>query len=517
MTWKPELEELEERKKLAAQLGGKENIDKHHSRGKLTVRERIDALADPDSFEEIGALTGRATYEGSKIKSYTPSNTVMGRCDINGRPAMVTGGDFTIRGGAADAAVAGKGFHAEKKALDFRMPLIRLLDATGGSVKTFEQMGHTYIPDNPGGYTAMQLLQTVPVVSAVMGSVAGLPAVQACLAHFNLMIKKTSQIFVAGPPVVKAALGIDIHKEELGSPRIQAHQNGVINNVAKNEEDAFDIIKKFLSYMPKNVWELPPRIEPTDDPNRRDEELLSIIPREARKTYDPYEILDLVLDKDSLFEIAPYYGRSRITALARLDGYPVGAMINNPKVFGGSMDVAAGSKLIRFIQLCDLFHLPVVYLADEPGFMVGLSSEKQGIVRAGAKAMCAMMASRMPWLTVITRQLFGVAGGLHVRHTGMFKRYAWPSATWGSMHIKGGVMAAYRREIESSEDPDAKRQEIESRLDALASPFKSAETFSVEDIMDPRDTRPMACKFVREAQEILKTQLGPGQGIPYWP
>lgn len=517
MVWQPELDELKHRRHLAEQMGGTEGVARQHAHGKLTVRERITALADPGSFQEIGGLTGNATYEGDKLVAFIPANSVVGVCALNGRKVVVSGGDFTVRGGAADAAVGRKTGYAQELALDWRLPYIRLLDATGGSVRTFEQMGRTYIPDNPGTSVASRLLCVAPVVSAVMGSVAGLPAVEACLAHFSLMVKGTSQVFAGGPPVVKAALGYDITKEELGDERVQVYQGGVIDNLAENEEEAFSIIRRFLSYMPDNVWEMPPRLKPTDDPDRRDKQLLSIVPREGNKPYNPYEILNHVLDHDSLFEIAPFYGRSRITALARVNGYSVGVMINNPMYLGGSMDVTAGDKVIRFLQLCDTFHLPMVYFADEPGFMVGLEAQKQGIVRAGARVVCATCEAKMPWLTFVIRQLYGVAGGCHYRPGGMFRRYAWPSVNWGSMHIEGGAMAAYRREIEAAPDPEAKREEIERRLKAIASPFRTAEAFNIEDIIDPRDTRPLLCDFIELAQGVLRTQLGPSAGPSYRP
>ncbi len=518
MVWQPEIDELKYRQHLAEQMGGEEGIARQHARGKLTVRERIAALADPGSFQEIGGLAGSATYDGDKLVAFRPANSVIGLCTLNGRKVVISGGDFTVRGGAADAAVGNKAGHAQKLALDWRLPYIRLLDATGGSVRTFEQIGRTYIPDaNPYSAVAGQLLCIAPVVSAAMGSVAGLPAVEACLAHFNLMVKGTSQVFPGGPPVVKAALGYDITKEELGDERTQVYQGGVIDNVAENEEEAFNMVRRFLSYMPDNIWQVPPRVEPTDDPSRRDEELLSIVPRQRNRLYNPYHILKHVLDHDSLFEIVPFYGRARITALARVNGYPVGVMINNPMHLGGSMDVAAGQKVIRFLQLCDTFHLPMVYFADEPGFMVGLEVQKQGIVRAGAKIVLATCASKMPWITFIIRQLYGVAGQCHNRPGGMYKRCAWPSGNWGSMHIEGGAMAAYRREIEAAPDPEAKREEIERRLQALASPFRTAEAFNIEDIIDPRDTRPLLCDFIEVAQGVLRTQLGPSAGPSYQP
>ena len=219
-------------------------------------------------------------------------------------------------------------------ALDWRLPYVRLLDATGGSVRTFERIGRTYIPTNPTTPGVQDLLCRVPVVAAVLGSVAGLPAVDSCLAHFNVMVRGTSQVFPGGPPVVKAALGIDITKEDLGDERSQVYESGAIDNLAETEEQAFDMVKRFLAYLPDNVWRMPPRLDTGDDPNRRDETLMDAIPREKRRIYDAYRILDAVLDKDSFFEITPFYGRSRIVGLARVDGYPVGVMINNPKRLG---------------------------------------------------------------------------------------------------------------------------------------------------------------------------------------
>jgi acetyl-CoA carboxylase carboxyltransferase component len=518
MSWEKEVEELERRRRLAAEMGGPEGIERQRKRGKLTVRERIDALADADTFQEIGGLAGSATYDGEELTSFRPANMVIGTCKVDGRRVVVSGGDFTVRGGAADASVGNKHGFANQLPLKWRLPYVRLLDATGGSVRTFEQIGRTYIPTNPGTYTIEELLCTAPVVSLVLGSVAGLPAVEVCLSHFSVMVKGISHLFPGGPPVVKAALGVDISKEELGDERTQIYEGGVVDNLARTEEEAFEMARKFLSYLPQNVWEMPPRTEPTDDPERRDEELVSVIPRERRRGYDARAILRHVLDHDSIFEISPRYGRSRITALARVNGYPVGVMINDPMFLGGSMDVAAGTKAIRFIQLCNTFHLPMVCFADEPGFMVGLEAQRQGIVRAGAKIVCATQQSRMPWITFVIRQLYGVAGQCYDRAMrGMFKRVAWPSANWGSMHIEGGASAAYRREIDAAEDPETKREEIERRLKAVASPFRTAEAFNIEDIIDPREARPVLCDFIEMAQAELKTQLGPTPGPSYQP
>ncbi|MEJ2133325.1 MAG: carboxyl transferase domain-containing protein [Gammaproteobacteria bacterium] len=303
--------------------------------------------------------------------------------------------------------------------------------------------------------------------------------------------------------------------EQLGGDHIHTRQSGVVDNLAKTEDDAFAQIRAFLSYLPPNVYEMAPRAACDDDPARRDEALLSLVPRDRRKVYDGHAILGHVLDEDSFFEIGALHGRARITGLGRVNGYPIGVLANNPKHRGGSTDVAAGNKVIRLLQLCDLFHLPVVTFADEPGFMVGIESEKQGIERAGARLVCVTCATRMPWITFVVGKLYGVAGQCHHRPTGIFRRYCWPSGNWGSMHIAGGTSAAYRREIDNAPDPEAKRAEIEARLNAIASPFRTAEATG-QDIIDPRDTRRLLCEFVEEVQGVLETQLGPPT-LPYLP
>jgi acetyl-CoA carboxylase carboxyltransferase component len=517
MSWQSDVDELNRRAEMARQMGGPEAVAFHKGRGKLTVRERLELLADPGTFEETGVLAGRPTWEEDQLSSLTPANSVSGVLKIDGRKVVVHAGDFTIRGGAADGGIADKSGWAVKRAFTSRLPFIRLLDATGGSVRTNEAMGRTYLPANDRVLDA-ELLQMVPCVSAVMGSVAGLPAVQAAMCHFNVMAKGTSQLFVAGPPVVKAGLGIEITKEELGNEDIQVRTSGVVANLAENEADALAQIRRFLSYLPSSVWDMPPRIAPTDDPNRLEDGLISAIPRQTNRVYDPRKILEMVLDQGSFFEIQPEFARSRITGLARVDGYPVGVMINNPRFLGGSMDKAAGEKTARLMQLCDTFHLPLVYFCDEPGFMIGPEEEKKGIVRAGARIVSLLSLSKMPYMCFLIRQSYGVAGGLHFRGgNAMYRRYAWPSGHWGSMHVEGGVTAAYRREIDAAPDPEAKRMEIEARLNALRSPFRTAHAFAVEDIIDPRDTRPLLVDFVQDAQRNIPELLGQTSRIAYLP
>lgn len=515
MSWNEELEELNRRRTLAAAMGGEAGIAKQRERGKLTVWERIGSLVDEGSFRQFMGLIGGAEYENDELKAFTPRPAVEGFARLNGRKTVVSGSDFTVRGGSGGTGGGlGMELAANQRALEWRVPYVRLLDAAGGSVRSFEEIGRTYLPDgNIWSAVDAQLINRVPVVSALLGSVAGLPAINACMAHFNVMVKDISHLFPGGPPVVKAALGYDISKEALGGDHIHTRKTGVIDNLAATEEEAFEMVRRFLSYLPQNVWEMAPRVEPADPLERDISHLRNVMPKDPRKTYKALDIVQSVLDADSFFEISPRYGRARITGLGRINGYPVGVMANNPRVNGGSTDVAAGNKVIRLLQLCEVFHLPIVSFADEPGFMVGLESEMQGIERAGARLVQQTCESRMPWLTIVTGRLYGVAGQCHHRPSGMFRRYAWPSARWGSMHIAGGASAAYRREIEAAPDPAAKQAEIEARLNALASPFRTAEATG-QDIIDPADTRMLAAEFVEEAQSILASQLGPPT-LPY--
>jgi acetyl-CoA carboxylase carboxyltransferase component len=323
------------------------------------------------------------------------------------------------------------------------------------------------------------------------------------------MVKGTSQLFVAGPPVVERGVGQKVSKEELGGPHIHARGSGAVDNEVDSEEEAFAAIRRFLSYLPSNVWQVPPRSQSQDDPDRREEELISIIPRDRRQSYDIRRLLGLVLDLDSFFEIGRFFGRPLVTGLARLNGFPVGVMANDPQQGGGGLDAPGSEKMTRFVDLCDTFHLPVVNFVDQPGFLIGTAAERAGTVRYGARAMAAVYQASVPWVSVILRRVFGVAGAAHGNAQGLNLRYAWPSGDWGSLPIEGGVMAAYRREIEASPDPDARRREIEEMLGELRSPFRTAESFGIEEIIDPRDTRPLLCEWAATAYERLPSELGP--------
>ena len=512
MTWEPELEELRRREALARQMGGEERVARQHASGRRTVRERIDALFDPGTFHETGALAGAATYGADgELEAFLPANMVLGQGEIEGRPAIVQGDDFTVRGGAADAAIWQKMVHAERMAHDLRLPLVRLVDGTGGggSVKSLESMGYTYVPFVPGMEVAVHNLARVPVVAAALGPVAGLGAARVVASHFSVIVRGTAQLFVAGPPVVAAAMGESPDKEALGGARAQTRA-GAVDNEAADEDDALAQLRRFLSYLPANAWELPPILAGTDPADRREEALLGIVPRDPRKPYAMRSVIEAVCDRGSVFELGARFGRSAITALARLDGRPVGVIASDPKHYGGGLTGDASDKLTRFIDLCDQFRLPVANLVDQPGFVIGTDAERAGTMRRGARTIFAVHQASVPWCSVLVRKVYGVAGASHGDASGLNLRYAWPSGDWGSLPIAGGLEAAYRRELEQAPDPVALRGEIEARLNAVRSPFRTAERFGVEEIIDPRDTRPLLCAWAKRAHAVVAHELGDG-------
>ena len=314
------------------------------------------------------------------------------------------------------------------------------------------------------------------------------------------MVNELSALFVAGPPVV-AGIGQQLTKQELGGPRIHT-RNGAVDQAVNTEEEAFHHARRFLSYLPSSVHELAERGPITDDPKRRDEKLLSIIPRDIRKVYKMRSIVETVVDNGSFFEMGKEAGRSVITGFARLDGWPVALMASDPYHYGGAWTADACLKVTRFVDTAQTFHLPVVYLVDCPGFLVGQQAEEAATIRHGVRAMSAVWQSTMPWCAIIIRNVFGVAGAAHQNGSRLSYRYAWPSGRWGSLPLEGGIEAAYRAEIDEADDPKEKREEIEDRLNKLRSPFRSAESFWIEEIVDPRNTRQLLCEFANIAAPL---------------
>jgi acetyl-CoA carboxylase carboxyltransferase component len=505
--WEPEVDELQRREALAHAMGGHEKVARQHDAGRLTVRERIAALLDPGSFHEVGALAGRAIYEGTELTEFQPANFVMGRGRINGRTVVVGGDDFTVRGGAADASIFAKQVHAERMAHDLHLPLVRLVDGTGGggSVKSLDTLGRTYVPYNPGWEWVVDNLGTVPVVALALGPVAGLGAARVVTSHYSVMVHGSAQVFVAGPPVV-ARLGETVDKETLGGSHVHA-RNGVVDDAVANEEEAFARTRRFLSYLPSSVHELPPHADSDDDPHRRDEWLIDAIPRDRRKTYKVRPIVEALADLGSFFELGREFGRAAVTGLARFGGWPVAVLAGDPYHYGAGWTAEAAQKVTRFIDLADTFHLPVVHLVDQPGFVIGSAAERAATIRHGARTLAAIYQAQVPWCSVILRKVYGVAGAAHQNAARLSYRYAWPSGDWGSLPLEGGIEAAFKAQLEQSDDPDALKAQIEARMNLVRSPFRTAESFMIEEIIDPRDTRALLCEFAELAAPLRRPGL----------
>jgi len=498
--WSAELEQKALREGFAEKMGGADKVARQKGRGKLTARERIDGLLDDGSFREIGKLAGAGQYEadGKLIRS-AASNFIYGQGAIAGRSVVASADDFTVRGGASDAAIYRKFIHAEKMASEFGIPLIRMIDGTGGggSVKSLETMGYTYVPEVPGFETITQNLRTVPVVALALGPCAGLGAARVVASHYSVMVKGLSQVFTAGPAIV-APLGENLDKEGLGGSDIHT-RNGVVDDEADSEAQAFARARAFLSFLPDRAGDPILRQATSDDPDRVDQQLLSIIPRDRNKAYSMRTIVRSVMDEGSVFEIGRKWGRASITALARLDGWPVAVIASDPSFLGGSWTADTAEKVKRHVELAELFGLPIVHLVDNPGFMIGLEAEKAATIRRGVETMSAIYSATVPWASVIIRKAYGVAGAAMSDHTRFQYRAAWPSGDWGSLPIDGGVEVAYQSELAASDDPVAELAAIKARLAEVSSPFRTAERYGVEDIIDPRETRPFLTNFIQLA------------------
>ena len=507
--WEPELAELRQRQSMAREMGGTDRVARQHAGGRLTVRERIDRLLDDGTFLEIGSVAGKGSYDArGNLTGFMPANCVFGRGMVDGRPVVVTGDDFTLRGGSADASIKGKPKMSEQMATQFRMPIIRLIEGSGGggSVKTIETTGRANLPGGLTETTSFELVANqmaeVPGVGLGLGSVAGLGAARLVASHFAVMVKEIAAVFVAGPPVVER-LGEPRTKQELGGWQIQA-RCGAVDLAVDSEEDAFAAARRFLSYMPSSVYDLPPRQQGWDDPERRDDSLISIIPKVKQQPYHMRRIVNTVVDKDSFFEMGALFGRSIITGLARIDGWPVAVLAGDPLFDGGAWGADACNKIIRFVDMAETFHLPIVHLVDCPGFQVGLKAESSAVIRWGVRALSAINQTTVPWCSIVVRNCYGVGGLGHQPVGHLCVRYAWPSASWGSLPLEGGIEAAYRAEIDEADDPAAKLEEIETRLNKLRSPYRTAEAFWVDEVIDPRDTRRLLCEFANMAAPLRK-------------
>ncbi len=545
--WDDVLDEIRSLQKLAhlrfAADSNDSGVVRQRSRGKLTCRERIDALLDEGSFREVGSAAGFASYdEHGKVSDFTPANHIGGWGSIAARTAVVCADDFTSRGGHADGAIGQKSRYLDQLSLELKVPSLRLLDGSsgGGSVAAMvpeqkrqgesraqESSGHitagrprvagtggSFLPGHLGSTLYAEQLTTVPVVNLLLGSVVGIGAAKAVLGHFSVMVRDIAQLFVAGPPVVSHAMGYDITKEDLGGWHIHC-RNGAVDNLAETEQDAFQQARRFLSYLPSSVYEAPPVLAPDpDDPaGRRDEELSTLIPRKRTTTFDMRRAITLMADAGSFFEIGPLWGTDQITGFVRMNGHALGVIASDSRhPNGGALTADGCRKLTRHLDLCDLFHIPLLNLVDNPGFAVGVEHEQSGTIRAGGEWMIAFAQTVVPIFTVIVRRSFGVAGNNYATpRAAPSVRVVWPAADVGGIPPEGGIEAAYRRQLAEAEDPEALRAELMARIESARGPTGPLSKFQMEEMIDPRDTRRLVCEWVDTAYRIVGQpgRLGP--------
>ncbi len=506
--WATELTELHVRRAAARAMGGAEALARFRDSGRMNARERIAALCDAGSFHEMGMLAGKAHYDaGGRLMRLDPANAIIGTGRISGRKVALHVDDATIRAGSSEGTVADKWIYIERLAYQLRMPLVRLVDSAGGSVRLLMQAGGTKIPE----YTTWpvnELLRTVPVVGVALGACAGQGAIKVLSSHFSVMVRDQAQVMAAGPHVVRQAHGTEVSKNDLGGHEVH-RRSALVHNEAADERDALAQVQRFLSYLPRSVHDLAPVVRCGDDPARADDWLKDAIPHDRRKLYDPRRILAAVFDRESLFEIGRWQGGSVLTLFGRLDGVPVGVIANDPRVHGGAMTGAAAFKMERHVRLCSLFGLPMVNFVDQPGNAIGREAEMAGTLLGATRVGEALSECRSPWVSILIRRCFGMAGALHGPKGGdrLNHRFAWPSARWGSIPIEGGVMAAHKAEIEAAPDPAARRAELEAHYLELTSPFRTAASFGILDIIDPRETRMVLCDWVEDAWHVMQGDL----------
>ena len=501
MSMKDLAADLAARRARAEGMGGAEAVAKQHAAGKLTVRERIDRLFDAGTFTEIGVHATHAGIAPELAGRDTPADGVVtGFGTIDGRPAAVIAYDFTVMAGSMGRNAESKCNRAREIAYTKRMPMIWLIDSAGARIQ--EAIGSRWFAGSGVLFREESVFSgVVPQVAAMMGPGAAGTAYIPALADFVPMVKGTSNMALGGPPLVKAVIGEDITAEELGGSKVHCEISGVADLEVDDDEDCLRVIKEYLSYFPSHNQE-PPPVKTCDDPaDRRDEALLSLLPDSPRRAYDVKKVLRAVVDHGQLFEIKPAWAKNIVTALARLGGRPVGIVANQPMVLGGALDIDSADKAARFIMLCDAFGIPLVFFQDVPGFMVGSKVERAGIIRHGAKMLYAVSEATVPKLTVVLRKAYGA--GYFVMCGRAYEPdliVAWPTAEISVMGPEGGTNIVFRKEIAAAADPDAERAKKVEQFRELISPYIAAGAALIDDVIDPRDTRPTLIRGLEMAR-----------------
>jgi acetyl-CoA carboxylase carboxyltransferase component len=464
--WPEILDDLESRRAASRAMGGEERLRKHHDKGKLDARARIDHLLDVGSFAEIGTLVGGTDAPADAV--------IIGSGTIDGRPVMVAAEDFTVLAGTISSAANAKRYRVAEIARTDRVPLVMMLEGAG-----FRADGKSHTRSPTDLLAQASCSGQVPLVTAVLGASAGHGALVAPMSDFAVMSSGAS-VFTAGPPVVLESLGEQISKEDLGGPGV-ALASGLIHNVATDDVATLGLVRTYLRYFPSSAWSYPLDLEGGDNGFRPVPELLDIIPLNGRRVYDMHEVVEVVFDEGSPFEVQPEFGRSVLCVLARLGGHPVAVVANQPQVLAGSLDSDGADKAAHFITVADSFHLPIIFLADNPGVMPGSQSERAGILRSGARMYAAQTQARVPKMTVTLRKAYGFGSMVMgmIPFDGQSATFAFPGTTMGAMGA-----AAMSRARGSDVDEAALLRQLE-----VEASYRSAGSFGQDELISPVETR----------------------------
>ena len=483
------VERLRRRREEAKKAGGEASIARQHERGRLTARERIARLLDPDSFVETDMLVRHRSH-GFGIEDRRPLGdaVVTGWGTIDGRKVFVFAQDFTVFGGSLGEVMGEKICKIMDLALDTGAPLIGLNDSGGARIQegAVSLAGYGYIFERN-----VRSSGVIPQISAIMGPCAGGAVYSPAITDFTFMVSERSHMFITGPDVIKEVTGEEVTQEELGGAKSHASKSGVAHFVAADDEDCLAQIRYLMSFLPSNNFESPPYFPPTDDPMRPCDDLVDIVPEAPNKPYDMHQVIGSVFDDGEFFEVHALWARNIICGFARLAGHPVGIVANQPAELAGTLDIISSTKAARFVRFCDAFNVPLVTFVDVPGFLPGTEQEYGGIIRHGAKLLYAFCEATVPRMTVITRKAYGgaylVMNSKHVRADVSF---AWPSAEIAVMGASGAVSIIHRRELAAADDAEGRKAElIQDYTERFSNPFVAAERGYVDDVIEPQETR----------------------------
>ena len=504
MTNDPNIEKLRELKGEARLGGGQQRIDRQHAKGKLTARERLDLLLDEGSFQELDMfVTHRCTDFGMEKTRPLGDSVVTGWGTVDGRLVYVFAQDFTVFGGSVSKV------HGEKicKVMDLAMqngaPLIGINDSGGARIQEGVDSLWAY-----GEIFTRNTLASgvIPQISVIMGPCAGGAVYSPAITDFVFMVQETSHMFITGPQVIRAVTGEEVTQEALGGAAAHNVKSGVAHFMGADEPQTLGMVRRLLSFLPPNNMEDPPRLESTDAPGRVDERLDTLVPDDPRQPYDMKEIIRRVVDDGDFMEVHQHYAANLIVGFARMDGRPVGIVAQQPKMLAGVIDINAADKGARFIRFCDCFNVPLITFCDTPGYMPGVAQEHGGIIRHGAKMLYAYAEATVPKVAVITRKAYGgayiVMSSKHLRGD---INFAWPGAEIAVMGPGGAVNIIGRKEIKAADDPEAKQAELlDDYKDKFANPYVAASKGYIDDVIEPRETRPRIIK----ALEMLQNKQG---------